>query len=271
MTTNYSHKLNGFGPIYYLNLDKDIEKKQYLENHLKENNIVDYTRISSFDGKDEDLSVYLEGNIPENLTGPEIGCTISHLKAIKTWIETSDSEYAIIMEDDCSLDLCNYWNFTWKELYNNLPFDWDVVQLCTICTGQTHIRLHKKFIDDYSTCCYVINRSYAKKILGYHVIDNKFKIDQGVKPIATADHLIYNAGNTYSVPVILYNINFNNNSSITSNENSMSETIHKINYDRLTKFWAETGKDINVKDLTNYDAILGKLSSPDSQYYEFKR
>jgi GR25 family glycosyltransferase involved in LPS biosynthesis len=47
------------------------------------------------------------------MTSGEIGCVTSHLKAIKHWYETSDSPYAIIMEDDCNLDLVKYWNFTW--------------------------------------------------------------------------------------------------------------------------------------------------------------
>ena len=31
----------------------------------------------------------------------EIGCTTSHLKAMKHFLENTDSPYAIMMEDDC--------------------------------------------------------------------------------------------------------------------------------------------------------------------------
>ena len=33
-------------------------------------------------------------------------------EALKHYLETSDNPYAIIMEDDCSLELVKYWNFT---------------------------------------------------------------------------------------------------------------------------------------------------------------
>ena len=37
------------------------------------------------------------------MSGGEIGCTTSHLKAMKRFLDTSDSPYAVMMEDDCSL------------------------------------------------------------------------------------------------------------------------------------------------------------------------
>jgi hypothetical protein len=42
---------------------------------------------------------------------------VEQLKAIKHWYETSDSPYAIIMEDDCNLDLVRFWNFNWNDFY----------------------------------------------------------------------------------------------------------------------------------------------------------
>jgi GR25 family glycosyltransferase involved in LPS biosynthesis len=75
------------------------------------------------------LSDIIKGRYPEMMTSGEIGCTTSHLKAIKHWYETSDSPYAIIMEDDCNLDLVQFWNFTWNDFYAQVPYDWDVVQL----------------------------------------------------------------------------------------------------------------------------------------------
>ena len=34
-----------------------------------------------------------------------------------------------MMEDDCSLDLVKYWNFTWRDFFSRIPYDWDVVQM----------------------------------------------------------------------------------------------------------------------------------------------
>ena len=40
-------KLKGFGPIYYLNLDGQPERKEYMEDQFKYWEIENYTRISA--------------------------------------------------------------------------------------------------------------------------------------------------------------------------------------------------------------------------------
>ena len=90
------YKLKNIPPIYYLNLDGQPERRQYMEEQFKYWEIENYTRISAYDGRQDDLSDIIKGRYPDNMTG----CTTSHLKALQHWIETSDSPYAVIMEDD---------------------------------------------------------------------------------------------------------------------------------------------------------------------------
>ena len=85
-----------------------------MENQFKYWEVDNYTRISAYDGRDDDLSDIIKGKYPENMSSGEVGCTTSHLKAMKYYLETSDSPYAIMMEDDCSLDLVHFWNFKWN-------------------------------------------------------------------------------------------------------------------------------------------------------------
>ena len=96
-------KLKNIGPIYYLNIDGQPERREYMENQFKYWGVENYTRISAYDGRDDDLSDIIKGRYPEDMTSGEIGCTTSHLKAIKQWLDTSDSPYAIIMDDDCDI------------------------------------------------------------------------------------------------------------------------------------------------------------------------
>jgi hypothetical protein len=128
-------KLQGFGPIYYLNLDGQPERREFMEDQFKYWEIENYERISAYDGRQDDLSDILKGRYPERMTPGEIGCVTSHLKAIRHWLDTSDSPYAVFMEDDCSLDLVRFWPFTWRDFYSRLPYDWDCVQISIICTG----------------------------------------------------------------------------------------------------------------------------------------
>ena len=50
------YKLRNFGPIYYLNLDGQPERRQYMEDQFKYWEIENYTRISAYDGREDDLS-----------------------------------------------------------------------------------------------------------------------------------------------------------------------------------------------------------------------
>ena len=252
-----SFKLRNFGPIYYLNLDGQPERKEYMESQFKYWDIENYTRISAYDGREDDLGDIVYGRYPENITSGELGCITSHLKAIKHWMETSDSPYAVIMEDDCMLDIAKYWNFTWTDFYSKLPYDWDVVQLAIISTGDVHVSLHKRFVNDFSTACYIINRHHAEKLLRHHVRGEKYRLDNGVKPRPVADDLIYNSGNTYSIPILLYKIELG-----STIHPEHIDAFHKGNHNGIYNFWSQRGSEIDISALMNYDPYLGRITEP---------
>ena len=248
------YKLNGIGPIYYLNLDGQPERREYMESQFEYWEIENYTRISAYDGREDDLSDIIKGRYPERMTSGEVGCVTSHLKAIKHWYETSDSPYAIIMEDDCNLDLVKYWNFTWSDFYCRIPYDWDVMQIAIICTGDVHIKVHKRFVNEFSTACYLITRHHAEKLLRLHVRGEKYKLDNGVKPRPVADDLIYNSGNTYSLPLLLYRIELG--SSIHPDH---IDAFHRGNYDAQFNYWSQKGAELSIENLMDYDPYLGRV------------
>jgi hypothetical protein len=249
-----TYKLNGIGPIYYLNLDGQPERNGYMEDQFKYWEIENYTRISAYDGRDDDLSDIIKGRYPEMMSSGEIGCVTSHLKAIKHWYETSDSPYAVIMEDDCNLDLVKYWNFTWNDFYCRIPYDWDVMQIAIICTGDVHVKVHKRFVNEFSTACYLITRHHAEKLLKLHVRGDKYKLDNGVKPRPVADDLIYNSGNTYSLPLLLYRIELG--SSIHPDH---IDAFHRGNYDAQFNYWSQKGAEMSIDSLMDYNPYLGRV------------
>lgn len=249
-----AYKLRNFGPIYYINLDDQPERKQYMEDQFKYWEIENYTRVSAYDGREDDLSDIISGRYPENITSGEVGCVTSHLKAIKEWLENSDSPYAVIMEDDCFLDIVRYWNFTWDDFYAALPYDWDVVQLAIISTGDVHVSLHKRFVNNFSTACYIITRHHATKLIKHHVRGEKYKLDNGVKPRPVADDLIYNSGNTYSLPLLLYRIELG--SSIHPDH---IDAFHRGNHDAQFNYWSQKGSELTIDELMDYDPYLGRV------------
>ena len=226
-----------------------------MENQFKYWEIENYTRISAYDGRDDDLSDIIKGRYPEDMNSGEIGCTTSHLKAIKHWLDTSDSPYAIIMEDDVSLDTVKFWDFKWVDFYAKIPYDWDVVQLAIICTGALHVRIHKRFVNDFSTACYMITRHHAKKLIEHHCVGDKFRLDQGVKPRPVADDLIYNCGRTYAIPLFHYKIELG--SSIHPDH---IEVFHKGSHKGILDHWREQLAQMeDQSQLFNYDPYLGRI------------
>lgn len=252
-----AYKLKGLPPIYYLNLDGQPERKEYMESQFKYWEVENYTRISAYDGREDDLSDIIKGRYPDNMSSGEIGCTTSHLNAIKHWIETSDSPYAIFMEDDVDLQTVRFWNFTWIDFFSKVPYDWDVIQLAIICTGDLHVKLHKRFINDFSTAAYMITRHHAEKLIKFHIRDNKYKLDQNIKPRAVADDLIYNSGNTFSIPLFLYKIELG-----SSIHPEHIDVFHRASHDGLFEFWQKQGCDMSIDTLMNYDPYLGRITQP---------
>ncbi len=255
-------KLRNFGPVYYLNLDGQPERAEYMEEQFKYWGITDYTRISAYDGRDDDLSEIISGRYPDQMSGGEIGCTTSHLKAIKHWMETSDAPYAIMMEDDCNLELAKFWNFTWTDFMAHAPYDWDVIQLAIICTGDIHVKLHKRFVNDFSTACYVISRHHAEKLVRLHCRggytgQQKYKLDNGCKPRPVADDLIYNSGNTFAIPLLLYKTELG-----SSIHPVHIDAFHNKNYEAQYNFWLTNGSNVDIKAYMDYDPYLGRITEP---------
>jgi hypothetical protein len=252
-----SYKLKGLPDIYWINMDSDLKRSEYMNNQFNYWEVSNHTRISAYNGKESDLGEYLKGRYPENMSSTEVGCTLSHLKAINYWYNNSDKNVALIMEDDVDFQTVKYWNFNWYEFFSKIPYDWDIIQLAIISTGNIHVKLHKRFVNNFSTAAYLINRHYAEKILKNHVRNDKYKIDQGVKPRAVSDDLIYNSGNTFSIPLFLYKPDLG--SSIHPDH---VEIFHKNNYEGILNFWINTGYQMNISDLMDYDPYLGRISEP---------
>ena len=105
-----AYKLKGLPPVYCINLDGQPERWDYIVDQFKYWEVENYERISAYDGRHDDLSDIIKGKYPDGMTSGEIGCVTSHLKAIKHF-DTSDSPYAIMCEDDMSLETVKYWLF----------------------------------------------------------------------------------------------------------------------------------------------------------------
>lgn len=228
------NKLDGFGPIYLINLDRHSDRKEYMLQQFEDNNIKDYKVIKAIDGSLDNLDSVI-GLDKLSITKSELGCTISHLTAIKNWLDNSDSEYAIMMEDDISFETVQYWKFNWKDFFSNVKKPFDVLQLSIIHNYHINTNLHIKEAIDWSTGIYVIRRSWAEKLIKKHYVDGKFNLY--TSRMSVADMLIYYGAKAYSAPLFVTNTNFE--SSINNNHVKGS---HLRSYNQIIDFWKSSSQ-----------------------------
>lgn len=251
------YKAKGLPRIFYINLDEHTERRQYMEDQFKYWGVDNYQRIPAHDGRgDNDLSEILKGTYPKLMTSGEVGCVTSHLRAMKFWLDNyPEEDYLLVMEDDCDLSTMKYWGFTWAEFFRALPYHWDVVQLAVINPVEVHVKLHNRFVNDFSTACYLVRRSHAEKLVRMHCRGEQYKLDQNVKPRAVADDLIYNSGLTLAIPLFLYKIELG-----SSIHDIHVNVFHKSSHDGLWNFWKKSAPTLeDWSQFFELDPYFGKL------------
>lgn len=85
-------------PIYVINLEK---RQDRLRQFATRNRKVRWQRIDAVDGRNVDL-----GGVRTKLTKGEVGCFLSHIKALDV-IAHGQDEFAIVLEDDASITFPN--------------------------------------------------------------------------------------------------------------------------------------------------------------------
>jgi GR25 family glycosyltransferase involved in LPS biosynthesis len=218
-------------PVYYINMDKDIDRRQYMDSQLS-NHFERYYRIPGVNGKliknkNHDIVDGIKFiNEFKELSLSEIGCTLSHLLAIKTAYDNGE-EIACIMEDDVYMNLLNVQDESLddfvKEINNNL--DWEILKLYHQISNNLSknfikikdyiLHLHQKGKYTYSTVSYIINRKGMEKILS-NMGNNPFYLLKKMSVTGAADSILYDQAKTYTV----------NPSFIIPNNTDLDSTIH---------------------------------------------
>ena len=130
-----NNKFEGIPPIYLLSLEDHKDRQIEIFRQLKKYGIDRCEVVFGFDAKKEDLRnnhPLVDGRFFDKLSSVDIACSMGHLKMIKHWYDTSDSEYAIFIEDDVDLEISDHWNFNWSDVMSILPNNWNAMQLSMI-------------------------------------------------------------------------------------------------------------------------------------------
>jgi len=162
-------------PVYYINMDKSTDRNEWMKKQMV--NVERYYRVPAVNGykiknKKHDVVDGVEFYNQFDLTLPEIGCTLSHLKAIKIAYENGE-EMVIIMEDDIYMDMMNLMDYSLETLIENAPDDWEIIKLVNhsqVLNKSSTYKEHSFHFYDrnkpaYSSGAYVINRKGMETFL----------------------------------------------------------------------------------------------------------
>ena len=208
-----------------------INGRKLLLNYSIKNGYINLGKIPSNFGNFEDEVEYINN---DEISGPELGCILSHIKAILLAYQNK-AEYSLICEDDLSFLLLPFWEFTLKELISRAPSDWDIISIYRDCQNYEQ----NEFIDYiknkcFGTVCYIINKKGCEKVLNKLFIDSKLILDKYMSKNKsnTADNLIMDLVNcyTYSKSLVLpINLSQDKESTIHPNHTlSHIQTANKI-------------------------------------------
>ena len=228
-------------PIFYINLDRSIEKRDKMENQLKQY-FNDYQRVSGVDGSKLHPNIYnnkinnhisynlknFDGTIDRGNPSAVIGCLLSHIKTILS-INEKGCDYAVVLEDDMDFQYYPKWNTTFETIIQEAPSDWDIIKLFSLNQNKLKedVDLFKKGIkyrklsqshikSEWSTGCYIINKKGISKIMK-DIQNNEFKIDKNKYKLLVADYYLYKNKNVYEYTKPLIAPFQNNKSEIDEN------------------------------------------------------
>lgn len=168
-----------FIPIYYINLDKSTDRKNEMEEEMKNYSVINYYRISAVNGRDPEQLKNLE-TTAKNTSEIELATTMSHMKAIYTAYKNGD-DYAIILEDDMSLSTVPFWKKSILEIIDEIVEidpDWSILNIGQIQCGDNEMINHTEK-NCYSACAYLINKRGMENIGKYIEEKSEIPIENG--------------------------------------------------------------------------------------------
>jgi GR25 family glycosyltransferase involved in LPS biosynthesis len=233
-------KLNKCPLVLWINLDRSLKRREDMENTFDKYNLKNI-RISAVDGLTHNFDDIEFGNNEFNKKKMyQYACTMSHLKAIKYFFDETDENEVLIMEDDCSFEFINMWPDSICNIIENKPKKCGILQLGFNWGNPKHFIDHKsKYVvwrNFYSTICYNIDRTNAKKLID-KLYPNKYNFSNPTKNFFVADVGLYKSIKTFTYKYPLFTYQDNEISNIGSNKDMhiKAKNNSKLIYSTLIK------------------------------------
>lgn len=191
---------------YIVNLESSPERKEYMENLLKDIPALEYEFIKAVDGRkltDSERNALFDSSHAFKRYGREcrpgeIGCTLSHQQCYKKIAESAE-DYALILEDDIVINCTD--NAIWEKMQaflckENKPMVLLLSGNYWYSRTQSHkVGLTTAYVfDAYGTFAYLINKKAAKLLIEYPATfladDWRYLRSKGIKLQAIYPHPI---------------------------------------------------------------------------------
>jgi hypothetical protein len=261
---NLSNKLKGLPPIALLTLDERLDKQEYTESQYDYWGIRDYKKVSGSkyqfstyeDWKDLVILNSFDNYKKKDRHITDMSIALSYLQIIKNWLETTNEKHLILMEDDYDLSFIEYWHFDWQYLMNNIPYDWDCIQMSFENPNIIPCFLHP-ILSGHGVGASLINRRYAEKIISLHYKDGKFDLSQKISnrqwtlpPNFTVDYFLGHNGKTYCLPLISVNQNMGSYPENICRKDERTDL--QFSYKAYQKWWTELRDEYTLEEFFTY-------------------
>lgn len=220
--------------IYWINLDRRPDRREHMENLLKNNN---HERIPAVDFKNN-FNPY-KIILHSKLNPPQHGCTASHIKALQHYLNESNDKLCFIAEDDCYAEYCPYWKKQHFDLLKDESIE--ILQMSTTSNLYDTPSLIPENKFSACTAFYLIRRDIAEKIINNFFIKDDILDFSKQKDIPIADSIIWKFGKTKLLPMISLST-IDENPSDISNFVNRYENVYWKNFfygaiEKYLNFW----------------------------------
>lgn len=268
----FMYKLFNFPSVNVITIPECSERIDYLKSQFYNYNVKNI-KINTFK-KFEPGDYIFDGEYVNLLVDSHRGIVSSHLISIKNWYNSTNEQYSIFCEDDLSLDTVNFWPFDWSTFFCALPENWGCIQLVLVKENKMtdyDFCFRQRNWDDWSACCYMIKRSFAKKILDFYYKKNIFTLSyRGMDEykrknsndlswlVPCTENIIYSLVEPiYTIPLFTENINFKSSTNLfIEPEKQIHQALGHVESNLDVLNWWKLG-GINLNDVKNHPEVFG--------------
>jgi len=240
------NKFEGFPTVNYLSIPEARNRRFILEGQFEERGIIATPHIYQ---RHPFYSLPIVGNYLWQCSDAGLSILTGHLKTIHRWLLETDEPYTMICEDDFSMEPSKYWNFTWKEFFDKLPQDWELVitSLVRFNGEMPDFCLRPRDPWDWGVTSYIIKREYAEKLI-------ESKVKEGYYDLNIPEHnlipmvenvLCVGLGKVYVAPLFIEGDFL---STYEGDKEDQQKQTHIKSRENVLNWWKTIGKDISLEE-----------------------